>query len=135
MSRSTSRCARACRPTSASTPQPSSSQGRTPAASRASSTRTTSVSSIGIRLCHGSRLRSPTVRRVLLLVSAIVLLDVLFYSAIAPLLPTYAEHLGLSKTQAGILSGSYALRTLLLAPPAGWLAAHRGTRPTLLVGL
>ena len=74
-------------------------------------------------------------RRVVVLVSAIVLLDVLFYSAIAPLLPAYAEHLGLSKTQAGILSGSYALGTLLLSLPAGWLAAHRGTRATLLVGL
>ena len=74
-------------------------------------------------------------RRVVVLVSAIVLLDVLFYSAIAPLLPAYAEHLGLSKTQAGVLSGSYALGTLLLSLPAGWLAAHRGTRATLLVGL
>jgi MFS family permease len=79
--------------------------------------------------------RNATLRRVLVLVSAIVLLDVLFYSAIAPLLPTYAATLHLSKTQAGVLSGSYALGTLLLSLPAGWLAAHRGTRATLLLGL
>lgn len=40
-------------------------------------------------------------RRVLVLVSAIVLLDVLFYSAISPLLPSYVTRLGLTKSQAG----------------------------------
>ena len=79
--------------------------------------------------------RAVPVRRVLVLVSAIVLLDVLFYSAIAPLLPWYAETLHLTKSQAGLLSGSYALGTLLASLPAGWIAAHRGTRPTLLLGL
>ena len=71
----------------------------------------------------------------LLLVSAIVLLDVLFYSAIAPLLPTYVADLHLSKTQAGLLSGSYALGTLLASLPAGWLATRHGTRLTLLLGI
>jgi MFS family permease len=72
---------------------------------------------------------------VLLLVSAIVLLDVLFYSAIAPLLPTYVASLHLSKTQAGELSGAYALGTLLASLPAGWLATRHGTRLTLLLGM
>jgi MFS family permease len=81
-------------------------------------------------------LRKPApLRTVLLLVSAIVLLDVLFFSAIAPLLPTYVANLQLSKTQAGLLSGAYPLGTLLASLPAGWLAAHRGTRLTLLLGL
>ena len=48
-------------------------------------------------------MRKPALRTVLLLVSAIVLLDVLFFSAIAPLLPTYVANLHLSKTQAGLL--------------------------------
>jgi MFS family permease len=74
-------------------------------------------------------------RRVVVLVSAIVLLDVLFYSALAPLLPSYAAHLHLSKSQAGLLSGAYAFGTLLGSLPAGWVAARRGTRPTLLIGL
>jgi MFS family permease len=81
------------------------------------------------------RVQAVPLRRVLVLVSAIVLLDVLFYSAIAPLLPWYAEQLDLTKSQAGLLSGSYALGTLLASLPAGWIAAHRGTRPTLLLGL
>ncbi len=79
--------------------------------------------------------KAGALRRVLVLVSAIVLLDVLFYSAIAPLLPAYVAHLHLSKTQAGVLTGSYAFGTLVASLPAGWLAAHRGTRLTLLVGL
>ena len=79
--------------------------------------------------------KAGALRRVVVLVSAIVLLDVLFYSAIAPLLPTYVAHLHLSKTQAGVLTGSYASARSSLSLPAGWLAAHRGTRATLLVGL
>jgi predicted MFS family arabinose efflux permease len=73
--------------------------------------------------------------RLLALVSAIVLVDVLFYSAITPLLPSYVDDLGLTKGQAGVLAGSYALGTLVASLPAGWLAAHRGARPTLLSGL
>jgi MFS family permease len=74
-------------------------------------------------------------RRVLVLVSAVVLVDVCFYSAITPLLPSYVAELGLSKTQAGVLAGSYAVGTLLASLPSGWLAARRGARPTLLLGL
>jgi MFS family permease len=72
---------------------------------------------------------------VLVLVSGIVLLDVLFYSAIAPLLPTYVDELGLSKSQAGVLTGAYAFGTLVCALPSGWVAARWGTRRTLLLGL
>jgi MFS family permease len=73
--------------------------------------------------------------RLLALVSAIVLVDVLFYSAITPLLPSYVEELGLTKSEAGVLAGSYALGTLAASLPAGWLAARWGARPTLLAGL
>ena len=76
-----------------------------------------------------------TQRRVLVLVSAIALLDICFYSAITPLLPWYVDSLHLTKTQAGTLSGAYALGTLLFSLPAGWLAARRGARPTLVLGL
>jgi MFS family permease len=75
------------------------------------------------------------VRRVVVLVSAIALLDVLFYSSIAPLLPTYVERLGITKSEAGVLTGAYAFGTLLASLPSGWIAARRGTRPTLLIGL
>lgn len=74
-------------------------------------------------------------RPLLLLVSAVVLVDVLFYSAITPLLPRYADDLGLSKSEAGLLGGSYAAGNLLVALPAGWLASRVGSRRMLLVGL
>src|SRR6476646_4457054 len=53
-----------------------------------------------------------------------ILFDVAFYSAIAPLLPDYVDQLGLSKAEAGILSAAYAAGTLLASLPAGVLASR-----------
>jgi len=75
------------------------------------------------------------VRRLFLLVAAAVLVDTMFYAAIAPLLPTYQSDLGLSKTGAGILSASYAAGTLVGALPGGWLAGRVGAKRTMLLGL
>ena len=74
-------------------------------------------------------------RRLFVLVAAVILVDTMFYAAIVPLLPTYADDLGLSKTAAGVLSASYAAGTLLAAIPAGFFAARVGVRPAMLVGL
>src|SRR6478736_160030 len=60
-------------------------------------------------------------RRLLLLASAMIFLDVAFFAAIAPLLPDYVDKLGLSKGQAGILSASYAAGTLIASLLAGLL--------------
>ena len=74
-------------------------------------------------------------RRLLLLVSAVVLVDTMFYAAIAPLLPDYRDDLALSKSAAGILTASYAAGTLVGALPAGWLAGRLGGKATMLLGL
>ena len=74
-------------------------------------------------------------RRLLLLGSTVVFLDVMFFSAITPLLPSYADDLGLSKASAGVLSGAFAAGTLTASLPAGLMAARVGPRPTLLAGL
>ena len=74
-------------------------------------------------------------RRVLTLVSTIVLVDVMFYSAITPLLPSYVDDLDITKSQAGVLAGSYALGTIAASLPAGWLAAKLGARRVLFAGL
>jgi MFS family permease len=74
-------------------------------------------------------------RRLLLLGSTVVFLDVVFYEAIIPLLPDYVDDLGLSKASAGLLSAAYAAGTLIASLPAGLMAARVGPRRTLLSGL
>jgi MFS family permease len=74
-------------------------------------------------------------RRLYLLVAAVILVDTMFYAAITPLLPQYADDLGLSKSGAGVLSAAYAAGTLAAALPSGWLAAKIGFKSSMLVGL
>jgi MFS family permease len=74
-------------------------------------------------------------RRLLVLASAMIFLDVAFFAAIAPLLPDYVEDLGLSKAEAGILSAAYAAGTLIFSLPAGFLASRYGPRRTVVSGL
>src|SRR5580765_674336 len=74
-------------------------------------------------------------RRLLFLVGAVVLVDTMFYAALTPLLPHYSDDLGLSKTSAGILAGSYAFGALVAGIPAGMLATRLGVKPTMLIGL
>jgi len=74
-------------------------------------------------------------RRLLILASAIVFVDTMFFAAVVPLLPGLSDEFGLSKSEAGILSGSYAAGTLIAAIPGGMLAARVGPRTTVLVGL
>jgi MFS family permease len=75
------------------------------------------------------------VRKLLVLASAMVFFDVVFYAAIAPLLPDYVAEFGLSKAQAGILTAAYAAGTLLASLPAGLVAARFGPRRSVIVGL
>ena len=74
-------------------------------------------------------------RRVLLLASAMVFLDLTFFTAIAPLLPSYKHDLGLSTAQAGILTAAYAAGTLALSLPGGYIASRFGPRRTVIAGL
>ena len=74
-------------------------------------------------------------RRLLFLAAVVVFVDTMFFAAVVPLLPGLSEEFGLSKSEAGILSGSYAAGTLIAALPGGLLAARVGPRRTLLVGL
>ncbi|HEY7632417.1 MAG TPA: MFS transporter, partial [Thermoleophilaceae bacterium] len=74
-------------------------------------------------------------RRLVIMVAAIVLVDTMFYAAIAPLLPYYSHKFDLSKSAAGILAGAYAAGTLVGSIPGGWLTARLGVRRTVIYGL
>ena len=75
------------------------------------------------------------VRRLLLLVCSITLVDTMLYAALVPLLPHYADEFGLSKGQAGLLVGAYALGAFLGAIPGGIAAARFGPRRAVICGL
>ncbi len=74
-------------------------------------------------------------RRVQLLVASIVLVDTLFFAALTPLLPHYADRIGLDKTGAGVLAGAYPAGAFFGAIPSGIVAARLGVKPTVLVGM
>lgn len=74
-------------------------------------------------------------RRLLVLVSAIVFVDAMLFGALIPLVPGYADEFGLSKTGAGLLVGSFGAGALLGGIPGGIAAARFGPRRAVLAGL
>jgi MFS family permease len=74
-------------------------------------------------------------RRLLIVASVVVFVDIAFFAAITPLLPGYTDEFGLGKDAAGLLTASYAIGTLLASLPAGVFAARVGPRPAMLGGL
>jgi len=75
------------------------------------------------------------VRRLVALVGAVVFLDTMFFTALAPLLPHYLDALDLSKIGAGVLAGAYPAGVLVGGIPSGILATRIGVKRTLLAGL
>jgi MFS family permease len=75
------------------------------------------------------------VRRLLVLVSTIILVDAMLFGALAPLVPGYAEEFGLSKTGAGLLVGAFGAGALLGGVPGGIAAARFGPKRAVLTGL
>src|SRR2546423_11055839 len=74
-------------------------------------------------------------RRLLLLVSALVWVDTMLFAALTPLLPRFAHSLDLSKAGVGALVGAYAAGALVGGLPGGAAAARLGPRRAVLVGL
>jgi MFS family permease len=75
------------------------------------------------------------VRRLLVLVSVVVAVDTLFFTALTPLLPHLADKYDLSKAGAGVFISAYAAGALLGAIPAGLATTRLGPKPTVLIGL
>lgn len=74
-------------------------------------------------------------RRLLILVSAVVFVDTMMFAAIIPLIPAFADDYGLSKLQAGLLVGAYGAGAMIGGIPAGLLAARIGPKRTVVLGL
>lgn len=74
-------------------------------------------------------------RRLLVLVCAIVWVDTMLYAALTPLLPHFAHTLHLSKAGAGALVAADAAGALVGGLPGGAAAARLGARRAVLAGL
>lgn len=75
------------------------------------------------------------IRRLVLVVGAVVFLDTMFYAVISPLLPQLTHELHLSKLSAGLMTAGYPIGMLVASLPGGILAARVGPRLTLILGL
>lgn len=74
-------------------------------------------------------------RRLVAVIGAVVFVDTMFYAAIAPLLPSLAHELRLSKLSAGVMTAGYPVGTLVAALPGGVLAVRAGPKRTVYTGL
>jgi MFS family permease len=80
-------------------------------------------------------LASDVLRRLVLLLSAVVAVDTMFYTALAPLLPHFATRYDLGKGGAGVLAALYALGVLTASVPGGIAASRLGPKRAVLLGV
>jgi multidrug resistance protein len=64
-----------------------------------------------------------------------VVIDLIGFGLVLPILPLWAEQIGASPVQIGIVTASYAVAQLLFAPVWGHLSDRHGRRPVILVSL
>ncbi len=74
-------------------------------------------------------------RSVLLVVFTTILIDFVGFTVLIPVLPLFAERLGASKFEIGLILTVYALAQLLFLPVWGWVSDRIGRRPVILVSL
>ncbi len=74
-------------------------------------------------------------RRLLALVSAIIFVDAMLFTALTPLVPRYADEFDLSKLGAGLLVGAFGAGALLGGIPGGIAAARFGPKWAVVGGL
>lgn len=74
-------------------------------------------------------------RKLLLLTSAIVFFDTMFFAALTPLLPHYSARFDLGKTGAGVLAAAFPAGVLVGSIPSGIVATRIGSKPTVMIGL
>jgi DHA1 family tetracycline resistance protein-like MFS transporter len=74
-------------------------------------------------------------RSVLVVVFTTILIDFVGFSVLIPVLPLYAERLGATPFQVGLILTVYALAQLLFLPAWGWVSDRVGRRPVILISL
>ncbi|HWI21584.1 MAG TPA: MFS transporter [Baekduia sp.] len=78
--------------------------------------------------------RGRYLKRLIATSAAALAIEAALYSSVAPLLPHYVDELGLSKSQAGLLTGSYTVGMVAGSIGAGVLVACFGARRTVFSG-
>jgi MFS family permease len=76
-----------------------------------------------------------SLRRLLALVSAIIFVDVMLFTALTPLVPRYAEEFELGKTGAGVLVGAFGAGAIFGGILGGLAAARLGPKRAVVAGL
>ena len=76
-----------------------------------------------------------SIRRLRVLTSAIVIVDMALFAALVPLLPRFTNEFDLSSTGAGLLVAAFAAGALVGAIPGGLAAARYGAKLAVIAGL
>ncbi len=74
-------------------------------------------------------------RRLVALVSSIIFVDALLFTALTPLVPDYADEFDLSKTGAGLLLAAFGAGALFGGVPGGLAAARYSPKHAVVAGL
>jgi DHA1 family solute carrier family 18 vesicular amine transporter 1/2 len=75
------------------------------------------------------------VLKLVVFVSAMAVVQALFFATLAPLLPSFSDELGLSKAEAGLLVGMFPIGQGVAALPVGLLASRVRVKRFALTGL
>ena len=82
----------------------------------------------------GAVVRWAAMRRLILLVCALVVCDLSLWSAVVPLLPHYRHQLGLSTLQVAWILAAFSLAVVAVSVPVGHLADRLGARVVVAIG-
>jgi multidrug resistance protein len=74
-------------------------------------------------------------RKLLALVCLVIFVDSLGYGVVVPVMPVYADELGVTQAGLGLLFAAYALGNIVAAVPFGMLSDKVGRRPFLVFGM
>lgn len=78
---------------------------------------------------------SAVLRRLIVVASAVLLLESFFSQVLTPLVPSYRNDLGLGEGATGVLVAAYSVGGLLLAIPGGWFTSRFNPRRAVITGL